>query len=43
MNGTGSGLCSVVVFSIRHAHSFVSVGRELVSSCFMSQIPVKGI
>jgi hypothetical protein len=40
VNGTGSGLCSVVVFGISHAQCFVSVTRELVFCCFESQIPV---
>jgi hypothetical protein len=36
-------VCPVVVFSINHAQSFVSISTELVSSYSVSQIPVTGI
>jgi hypothetical protein len=40
VNGTGSGLCPILVIGISLAQSFASVARELVSSCFVSHIPV---
>jgi hypothetical protein len=40
VNGTGSVLCEKVVFGISHVHSFVSVTRELVFSCFVHEISV---
>jgi hypothetical protein len=33
-------MCPVVVFAFSHAQYFVSLSRELVSVCFVSQIPV---
>jgi hypothetical protein len=40
VNGTGLGLCPVVVFSISHAQSFVSITIDLIFSCFETQVPV---
>jgi hypothetical protein len=40
VNRTGSGMCLMLVFAFNHDEIFVSVTRKLVSSCFVSQIPV---
>jgi serine/threonine protein kinase len=35
-NGTDPEMCPIVVFAFIHAQNFVSVSRELLSSCFVS-------